>query len=638
MKIAFNHLREHLIQKPSIGEVSDKLFQLGHEHEIQNGIFNMEFTPNRGDCFSLEGILRDLAVFYDIDLKRNIYGDNLDPLSIDFINNAQNDCSSVSFLKIEIEGKIGGYNKELENYFSDLNINKNNIFTDISNYISYEIGQPTHCYDLSNFPKQFSLENIEGEFIFNTLLDKKVTLKDKNLVFTNKNNILNLAGIMGGKDTSCSQSTVSALIECAYFNPEAILGKSVKYDIKSEAAHKFERGVDPSPLMQERALRRFIYIVKDYADIKNIEFCSYSPMQNVSRIIDFDISIINKIIGIKLSEDEYKKYLLKLGFIINQKHIEIPSYRSDINNQNDLAEEIARVVGYDNLPSKKIKIINTKVKKEIENQAILKSILINNGFYEVINDPFVPDLKESKSIKVDNPLDSNRKFLRTNLKYSLTNNLLYNERRQKDSIKLFEIAEIYTSVNSIQREKVLGIIASGRVGKNHQEFSKKIDLQYLSKILENYFSLDALKNIAPISRENMNTKIKNPIVYFEINLNNIILSNTNKHYSLKPPTTFSQYKPISEFPSSYRDLSISIKDPSKLKKVQILIAHYENELLKESFLFDYFNNKKINEIKLGYRFIFQSRERTITEKEVSLITDDIIMQIISINGVSIPGI
>ena len=140
MKVPYKHLISYIPSKPSIYEISEKFFQLGHEHEIEDEIFDMELTPNRGDCLSVHGLVRDLAPFYEIDLNSDIYEKELKKLDIGFVNHAQEACSHISFLKIDIEGEIAPYNGRFKEYFKDLGINENNFFTDVSNYISYERG------------------------------------------------------------------------------------------------------------------------------------------------------------------------------------------------------------------------------------------------------------------------------------------------------------------------------------------------------------------------------------------------------------------------------------------------------------------------------------------------------------------
>ena len=633
MKIAYSHLVRHINDGPSIDELSNKLFQLGHEHEIENKIFDMEFTPNRGDCLSINGILRDLSVFYTINLDQDIYDEQISDLSINFENLSKEICPKISFLKIEVDKLPSLYKGALEEYFCDLSLSKNNFFTDVSNYLSYETGQPTHCYDSDSIKGKLTFQEHNGNKEFESLLGKKINLTEKNSVFLLNNEVINLAGIMGGLSTACSSDTTSVIIECAFFRPESVVGKSIKYGINSEAAHKFERGVDPE--CHERVLRRFVKITSEHANIINLELISYKYEESQLHQILIDVNKINKIIGININIDEYIEYLLRLGFLVKGNYIEVPSFRSDIKTQNDLAEEVARVIGYDNIPRSEIKIpVNVSKRNNIENK--IRYFLLDHGFYEVINSPFV-NVSSEYSIKVDNPLDSNRRFLRTNIINSLVDNLLFNERRQKDSVKLFEISDVYSAEGNLQKSRKLSIIASGRVGLNYQEFSTKISIKYLSTIFA-----EILPNITfdfkTISRDKLDTKLKSEIIYLEIDVE--MLSDDVLHYVelSKPAKEFIQYKPISELPSSYKDISYLIRNYSKVEELQNLIFNFKHEILKDIFIFDYFKNNKKNEIKIGFRFIFQSKDETLTSSQIDKVLNDIVSMSLEISEIEIPGL
>ena len=640
MKVAYKHLIQFIPSKPNINDISDKLFHLGHEHEISEGIFDIELTPNRGDCLSIKGLLRDLAVFYNVKFNSKIYTDDIKPLKIDFINKAPEACPHISFCKINIEGNIKPYQGLFKEYFDDLEISRNNFFTDISNYISYETGQPTHCYDAEKFKDSFSLEIIKGEYEFETLMSKKVKLSGENLLFIKDDNtILNLAGIMGGMGTTCSKDTKSVIIECAYFNPQIIIGKSVKYDIHSDAAYKFERGTDP--LCHDYVLRRFINIVEAHSTIKDIELFRKDYSEYNSPKILFNETKLNKILGTSINKKELEDYIIKLGFKIIDDFIIPPSCRGDVNTENDIAEELARVIGYNNIPSQPIKIPRqiTTDKDSSSIEQVIKNLLIKNGFFEVINNPFV-DSEMANSIKVDNPLDSNRKFMRTNLQSSLIDNLLYNERRQQDSVKLFELADVYYSSEGIKNKRKLGIICSGRVGRNYVDFSKNIDINYLINIFK---SLSTKINISPvlISRDKLDSKLKSQIIYIELELDYFKKYNLDEEYDTSKKLTsnnFTKYKPISNYPSSSRDISFSIKDINRYLELQGYILNFKNNLIKEIFVFDFFVNKKNNEIKLGVRFIFQSKNSTITETEINNLMNIIIETCTAIDSVSVPGL
>ena len=634
MKIAYSHLSQYIEENPTIEQISDSLFQLGHEHEIDSGIFDMEFTPNRGDCLSLNGLLRDLAVFYTVDFNQEIYTEKLNELQLDFENLSESTCPKISFLKLEIENIPEIYKGSLDNYFKDLSLNKNNLFTDVSNYLSYETGQPTHCYDASSMSGKLSFHEIEKNEEFETLLDKKITLSGKNSVFSLNDNIINLAGIVGGKSTSCSSNTKTVIVECAFFQPEAIIGKSVKYDIQSEASHKFERGVDPD--CHDRVLRRFIKLVSEHANIKDMSIISYKSKDNPITQMPVNVGKINQIIGINISEKEYLSYLLKLGFIVEEGLIEVPSFRSDVKTQNDLAEEVARVIGYDNIATLEISIPKKEKTnhKAIENK--LRFFLLDHGFYEVINSPFV-GLSSEEAIKVDNPLDSNREFLRTNITNSLVDNLLFNERRQKDSIKLFEISDVYLSSNGINKKRKLSVVASGRVGLNYEDFSKKINKKYLTALFQEILPNDVF-DFEILSRDLLDTKIKNEIVTLEVDIDRFSTNILSFKEISKSPESFAQYSPISDLPSSFKDISYSIKDYSKTQELQDLLLNYQSDIIKNVYIFDYFKNEKQEEIKIGFRFIFQSKKATLNSAEIELVYNDIVTKSLSISGISIPGI
>ena len=630
MKVAYKHLLKFLSVKPQIEDLSNKLFQLGHEHEIDNHILDIEFTPNRGDCLSLLGLSRDLNVFYGTNSDLPIYNGDISLLDLNFINQSKEQCPRISFLNIEIEGKISKYKDYLEDYFIDLKINKNNFFTDVSNYIAYEMGQPTHCYEFSSIGSDITLKENKNNCKFTTLLNKSINLINSDLVFSSNKKIINLSGIIGGIDTACNKETNNALIECAYFKPESIIGKAVKYNLHSDASHKFERGTDP--MCHEKVLRRFIQIISEHTKIIKLEL--YTDNNNFEEIeLDFNINKVNKILGTSINENFYKNSLTKLGFNVNEV-IKVPSYRSDISHQNDLAEELARVTGYDNIPVSSINLNESLCKLNSSNEKSLKDFLVTNGFVEVINSSF-SSINNPDSIKVDNPLDSNREYIRTNLTDSLIENLIYNEKRQKDLIKLFEISDIYSSSKNIH-ERRLAIIISGRQGENYLKFSKKLDDKYLIELFAEK-NIDISKFISNIDRNTLDSKIKKSIFAIELKIADLLKKFDDHIIGKESFSDFVKYEPISEFPSSYRDLSFSIQDVSMINDVIRILSDAKSSLVKKSFMFDFYQNKKINESKIGFRFIFQSNEKTLTDKEIDDEVKKIIKPILSIKSVTLPG-
>ena len=172
-------------------------------------------------------------------------------------------------LEIEIDGSITKYKSYIENYFSKIANKTNLFFTDISNFVSYELGQPTHCYDAERINGDLIFDNKLCDSTFDTLLGSKINLKNNNCVFSIKNEIVNLAGVMGGASTACSKKTKKVLVKCAYFNPESIIGKSIKYNINSDAAYKFEKEL--IAVVMTFCFTKFIKIVSDHANIISLK-------------------------------------------------------------------------------------------------------------------------------------------------------------------------------------------------------------------------------------------------------------------------------------------------------------------------------------------------------------------------------
>ncbi len=632
MKFIYQDLLSFLVHQPSKEDLSKKLFQLGHEHEIDGNIFDMEITPNRGDCLSLIGLSRDLNNFYDNKDPYSIYDQEIELLDLNFLNLSIESCPKISFLEIEIDKDTSSYKTYLENYFSLPGNKKTNFFTDISNYISYERGQPTHCFDREKITDSLTFCDKYCDEDFKTLLGEKIRLKDWNCVFAADGEVVSLAGVMGGESTACSKETKKVLVECAYFNPEAIIGKTIKYNLKSDAAHKFERGVDFAS--QEKVLRRYISVVKDHVPIKSLKMKTFIGEEFEDKYLPIEIEKVNNILGTNLKYEEYVIYLSKLGFEIKDM-IKVPSFRHDISTQNDLAEEIARIIGFDKIKSIPLNL-NSNLSPNQNKIADIEDFFVENGFSEVINFPFTAN-EEEKSILIDNPLDSNRKNLRTTLKDSLIENLLFNERRQKDSLKLFEISDIYSNKENIFQQKKLGVIVSGRCGHNYEDFAKKLDSKYLNKIL-NQDNNVKIFNIEEIPRGSLKTKKRDKIFYTEIPIEDIpdkiFKGSTQKRNKIN----FIKYNPISEFPSSTRDFSFSIKKLEQYDNVISIIKNFNNQNLKDSFIFDFYLNEKLAEIKVGVRLIFQSHTKTLSDEEIQKSIDDVLKPIFNLDGVFVPGL
>ena len=630
----FPHIQSLLANNDAdINDISDALFQLGHENEIQNNNLDIDFTPNRGDCLSLFGVVRDLNPIHSSKNNINFYKNDIPSFKFEFNNELEDFCPSVSFLKLKIKSNKIDYQPYLEEYFSKLKIKKNNFFTDISNYLMYELGQPTHCYDFKVVKNGLSLQRLDQSTKFTSVISEAINLEKNEIVFKHDNKISNFAGLMGSESSGCNEDTLEVLIECAEFNPDFIIGKSVKYDIKSDAAYRFERGVDRE--LHDLVLRRFIQIVQDHTEIIEINKNSYHYSDKQIKSFIFDFTKVNQVLGTNMNELDMKSILKKLGFKFYDDFIQVPSWRRDINHINDVSEEIARVIGYNNIKAKRFKIENNIKKSYFQNiENSIRSYLVSNGFNEIINNPFVEH--NDHSVLIDNPLDSSRSSLRTTIYESLIKNLDYNEKRQKDSIKFFEISDIYHTNDSSLYKKKLSVIISGRQGKSFKLFNKMLDIEYIESVFAK-FNKDISKFIKVIDRSSLNSKKKEKIYVFEIPFDEILTNKLEIQNDHQSPASFNKFQPISEYPSITRDISISVK---KIDKIGELIEHMLNlELsnLKDSYIFDFYSNNDKNICKIGFRYTFQSNVKTLEEADIEENIINIFNFLENFEDIEIPG-
>ena len=212
--------------------------------------------------------------------------------------------------------------------------------------------------------------------------------------------------------------------------------------------------------------------------------------------------------------------------------------------------------------------------------------MVKKGFSETINIPFTE--KTNESIAIDNPLDKNKSYFRTSIEKSLIENLLFNERRQKDSVKIFEISNIYKIANdSISACRKIAIICSGRVGKDYTNFSKIIDQKYLSELFKDFPSNKKIV-FKEIQRTNLKSKSKKAIFYFEFDLDDIQEINISSNELEKDIQNIKKFQGISEFPSIIRDLSFKVTNTSSMNDLINLLDTKEIENLKEKFIFDFY--------------------------------------------------
>ncbi len=614
-------------------------------------IWEVGVTPNRGDCMSYLGIARELSGYFNKKLKTK--KSNLKP-TISNILNADSgkikECNSYG--SVEIENFNVTYSSfEMRYRLTQVGTRIINNVVDITNYILYDIGQPLHAFDRDKLFGTISVRKAKNNEKITTL-DSQVRKLDLNdLVITDNDKPIALAGVMGGLETEVSETTTNLLIESAYFDKVSIMKTSRKLNLISDASIRFERGIDYK--IQRYGLERFLMELKDDQAINysEINVDDKGNLKNKKLILKY--SEIKKLLGINLKESFIRKVLkfLMIDSEVNKESVKFtpPSWRYDLDRPVDLIEEFAKHYGFNNFESTLPQGVHKNNKGSYWNlKSYLSNVLTSNNFQEVQTLSFVNQDKnllfnpEKKYVEVFNAIDQSSKFMRSNLMSSLLDVYKLNYDQNNLSNSYFEINTVFdTSKNKIfedvpNQNIVLGFLTSSNLSNTDTRLKdQELDLYYvkniLNQLLSSYdlepitkpgfhqnYSFSIIKNGQIIghfgqlaSETQMTLEFNNEIYLGEIYINKLNLNNLKQI----------NYVPLSQYPFVKFDLSFSVPiDLSAhllVDEINELLTGNENSIE----IFDDFQQE--NSRNLGIRIITRSYEKTYDDNE----TREILMNI-----------
>ena len=614
-------------------------------------IWEVGVTPNRGDCMSYLGIARELSGYFNKKLKTK--KSNLKP-TISNILNADSgkikECNSYGSVEIE-NFNVTNSSFEMRYRLTQVGTRIINNVVDITNYILYDIGQPLHAFDRDKLFGTISVRKAKNNEKITTLDSQVRKLDSNDLVITDNDKPIALAGVMGGLETEVSEATTNLLIESAYFDKVSIMKTSRKLNLISDASIRFERGIDYK--IQKYGLERFLMELKDNQAVNysEINVDDKGNLKNKKVILKY--SEIKKLLGIDLKESFIKKVLkfLMIDSEVNKESVKFtpPSWRYDLDRPVDLIEEFAKHYGFNNFESTLPQGVHKNNKGSYwDLKSYLSSVLTSNNFQEVQTLSFVNNDKnflfnpEKKYVQVFNAIDQSSKFMRSNLMSSLIDVYKLNYDQNNLSNSYFEINTVFdTSKNKIYEDVpnqniVLGFLTSSTLSNTDTRLKdQELDLYYvkniLTQLLSSYnlepitkpgfhqnYSFSIIKNGQIIghfgqlaSETQMTLEFNNEIYLGEIYINKLKLNNLKEI----------NYVPLSQYPFVKFDLSFSV--PIDLSAH--LLVDEINELLTENEnsieIFDDFQQE--NSRNLGIRIITRSYEKTYDDNE----TREILMNI-----------
>ena len=665
MQFSRNWLKEFVDLNISDEELCDQLTMLGLEvdnyknyHSKLTGkdaVIKLDLTPNRGDCYSLLGVAREIAALNNLTVKlpkiKKVNSSVKSPIKVTVCDEAPRYVGRY-LTGVNLKKKTSPLVKERLKLSGIKVIDP---IVDITNYVLLELGQPLHAFDANKIEGNLEVRFAkEKERI--TLLDENKLKLDKNcLVIADQSKPVALAGIMGGFETGISSKTLSIYLESAFFKPEVIRGRARKFSLQTDASTRFERGVDFE--LQVLAIKRASTLINetlgsDFSPIQ--EFVRKSSIPKNKDII-LNINNLNKILGTNLTKSAVKKGLMSLGLknsVSNRNNlkVKVPSWRFDLKIEADLIEEIARLVGYNNIPqsslSRKIRTsedtLHSSIRKTFQSMGyneVITYSFIDQSLAELVGD------KKKQLIFVENPISQNMNVMRTSLLPGLLDTLSYNLNQGSESLKIFEIGSVFNKrdSNKINEREVVGGLIMGIEGKDNWSGSNKqldfFDLKgNLETVLPELSKFTFKREQVPFLHPGktaalykgqkkvgylgtVNPKLLDKLdIKGEVNFFEFSLDDVSGKKNIK-------FKKFSRFPLAQRDLSFVVDEEITSSSITDTILSKAGSNLKEINLFDIYTGKGISEGQksLTYSLSWQAVNRTLTDDEV----DKIIGRIVS---------
>ena len=620
----------------------------------KDSIIKLDITPNRGDCFSVLGVARELSVINNLKLS------------------LPNISSIESSFKDEMKVKACA---EAPSYFGrtirDISVNSKTLpliaerlkfsdqklidpVVDITNYILLELGQPLHAFDRDKLRGNITVRTAFNKEKIRLLDDQELVLDDSCLVISDEESAVAFAGIMGGKESAVSASTNSIFLESAFFKPSIIRGKARRYGFQTDASLRFERGVDYK--IQEIAIDRASILLRDtvggrFSEVTSSTLKNQLPKQTK---INLDLEKSNDLLGTKISQQVALRYFKGLGFvpeILKNSSISAipPSWRYDLTIEADLVEELARLEGYDSLPQLSLSPVYKKI--VLNSQSHLSDLLSAKGFNEIISYSFISrddhDLfgEGVAALEVKNPISQNMSVMRTNLVSGLVSTFLHNLNHGQDSQRLFEIGNTFSLKNTkeVVEKNTLAGLMNGKVNEdNWKEKAKDISFYDLKGVVQ-----DLVREFkGPCVFENCKIDFLHPGMSSLIKINNKIIGFMG---SLQPTyldrlglnediyifsldleglqkNVSSSYKEFSKFPSSSRDLSFIVNKSIASSSIENVIKSAAGKFFKDIEIFDVYEGKGIEEEKksIAISVSWQSTKQTLKDYDIDSAVERIV--------------
>lgn len=671
MKVALEWLKNNTYLPAFPKELSaellaKKLTMAGLELEtLDSDVLELSITPNRGDCLSLRGLCREIAALCELEFTDfTLAGFELQPSKTGTTVEVQAPlaCPLYAGCFIRAIDPTKKIPTQITHRLNAAGIDSIHPIVDICNYVMLDLGQPLHAFDAKKIADLIVRFAKKDETLI-LLNQQTVKLSEQTLIIADQNGPLAIAGVIGGLESSASENTTDIFLESAHFTPLAIAGQARRYGLNTDAAQRFERGVDPA--LPQIALMYAAQMITQYLGGKIESIPPTGHFDSTREKILLTPNKIERLLGMKFTDAQVEKILSSLGMaaISQQQNWQVtpPSWRFDITQEEDLIEELARLQGYDHIPLKPASSPRIASEdKNILNQRQLQQILLQRAYHEIISYSFISEAwlkfypENTPHIRLQNPLSNELAVMRQSLWPSLLNTLQYNLNRQQERARLFEFGRIYlpwldqNSKTYVQPKMLAGLITGSISPKQWSAATREVDFFDLKAdveaLLAHFSSLENFcfkrdeqnfwlhpKQAATIFYQNKKIgtlgclhpeiqkqlDLPSKVYLFEISIDELV-------NPVKPI-----FHEISKFPLVTRDFAFIVDRQLAIGDLLKVVRKNLGEKLNTLNLFDVYEGKGIaeNQKSIAFNISLQKIEGTWQDEEVDAISQNLITSI-----------
>ena len=625
---------------------------------LDDVMLELEITPNRPDCLSMIGVGREISVITGNPLKLpeiDVQEETVDTHNLTRVTIEDPELCPRYAARVIRGVKIGPSPTWLQRRLEAIGAGTINNIVDITNYVLMEYGHPLHAFDYHRLAEnRIVVRRAKPGETLKTIDTEERELTPDMLVIADAENPVALAGVMGGFDSEITDQTVDVLLESAYFHPPSIRKTSKALGMHTEASHRFERGADPEGVIP--AINRAAQLI---VDIACGEICSgvidVYPGERETPNIKLRPERVNFVLGTEIADDDIRGILTRLGFAVSDTfEVSVPTFRPDVGQEIDLVEEIARVYGFDNIPTTLPRgdIPIPKVEPKADLRERVKTYLLQCGMMEAMNYAFYhPDVFDRlrlsskdplrQAVQIANPLSVDQSIMRTTLLPSLLANAQRNRNHQINDVQFFECSKVFipngTDEYPNEPEYVAGMITGNLGAGVYGDPFRPADFFDIKGIVEGMLNRCGVSDYTithtehptfhPGRRAEIRVKDKTLCVFGEAHpevLENYDLPSKAYLFELDfeklvdVVELMKQFEPIPIYPSVNRDLAIVLDADIPASRPIDIIESTEGELVSSLHLFDVYTGEQVPEGKKSLAFAIEYRSTTET------LTDEIV--------------